>query len=127
MEPFTVEAIAAVVAALLGGAAGEAGKATWTSLKGFVTARWGPESPPAAALTAAEETPRDPATVQALAGLLHDAADREPETADWLDRWMAQAGTVTNASGTAHNTISGNANIRTAIQGYQFTGDINLN
>lgn len=126
MEPFTVEAIAAAVAALIGGAAGEAGKSTWTSLKTFVTTRWGHESAPAAALTAAEETPNDPGTVQTLAGHLHDAADRDPEAAAWLSHWLTQASTVANASGAAHNTISGDAAVHTAIQGYQFNGDINI-
>ncbi len=121
-----MEAIAATVTALISGAAGEAGKSTWTGLKTFVTTRWGRDSAPAAALTAAEETPNDPAATRALAGLLHDAADREPEAAAWLSRWLDQAGTVANASGAAHNTIAGTANVRTAIQGYQFNGDINL-
>ncbi|XVU27075.1 hypothetical protein ACQPZJ_08550 [Actinoplanes sp. CA-054009] len=126
MEPFTVEAITAAVTALIGGAAGEAGKSTWTSLKTFVTTRWGHESAPAAALTAAEEAPNDPQAVRALADQLHDVADREPEAAAWLSQWLTRAGTVANASGPAHNTISGNATVHTAIQGYQFNGDINI-
>lgn len=121
-----MEAIAATITALISGAAGEAGKSTWTGLKSYVTTRWGHDSAPAAALTAAEEAPADPGAAQTLAGLLHDAADSEPDAADWLNRWLDQAATVANASGTANNTIAGNANVRTAIQGYQFNGDINL-
>ncbi|MDR7328147.1 MULTISPECIES: hypothetical protein [Catenuloplanes] len=87
MEPVTSAALAATVVPLATGAAGAPGTAAWAALAEFAARHdvGGPE------LDAVDDAPGDPARVAAFADALTALADRDPEAAAWLHRWLSDA------------------------------------
>jgi hypothetical protein len=110
MDPITAPIIAAAVAKVFNGAAGEAGKQTWTALAGLVRSAFGgrDRSRPVLAVEELERHPGDPALVESLAGALADAADLDPDFAGDLRRWLADAD---RTSGDVANIVAGSAQV----------------
>jgi len=127
MEPFTTTALATALTTLVNGAAGEAGKAAWASLTGFLRGKFGRETAPGTALTTLEEAPTDPRGADGLAVLLTELARTDDEAAAWLTPWFEQARVATvTTTGPVTNIISGQAQVHTVIQGQTFNGPIHL-
>ena len=123
MEPFTTAALATALTTLVNGAAGEAGKTAWTSLRTFVKSRLGRDPQPAAAVAALETTPSDPAAAQQLAVTLHDLARDDHTAAAWLGAWLADVRAQTPVT----NVIAGPAQISgNVVQTHTVNGDIHF-
>ncbi|GAA3093065.1 hypothetical protein [Streptosporangium carneum] len=119
MDPTTLTAI---ISALVGGVAGEAGKNAWTSLVTLARQRFGDGSGEVAAL---EEATED--TSEAIAGILVDRAAADPGFKESLESWASQAGGIVRQSHDVSNTIGGEARIHgTVIQAGDVFGSINL-
>ncbi|GGM69880.1 hypothetical protein GCM10010106_15120 [Thermopolyspora flexuosa] len=88
MDPI-VPTLAAILTALVGGAAGEAGKSAWESLAALVRRRFGRDR------QALEAVARPDAVAPGeLASLLGERAAADPEFRAALERWLAEAGPV---------------------------------
>lgn len=125
MEPFTTAALAAALMTLVNGAAGEAGKASWTALTTFIKSKFARDSTPVAAITAVEHDPQE-ATATRLALTLQELAQDDTDAGTWLDPWFAEALTAAEAAQVS-NTITGNATVNgPVVQGHTFTGTINF-
>jgi len=113
--------LAAMISALIGGVAGEAGKGAWGALATLTRKAFGFEPEEAALeLTGAE----DP---QAIAGILVERAEEDPEFRESLSAWVTEAKTVVQQRHDVANTISGTAQIHgTVIQAGDVFGSINL-
>ena len=123
MEPFTTAALATALTTLVNGAAGEAGKTAWTSLRTFVKSRLGRDPQPAAVVAALEATPTDPATAQRLAIALQDLARDDQTAAAWLSAWLTEVQTHTPVN----NVIAGQAQISgNVVQTHTVNGDIHF-
>jgi hypothetical protein len=121
MEPMTVTALAAALTALVNGAAGEAGKTSWTALVGLIKTRLGRDSRPAVEAAALERAPADEEVATRLAAALHEAATTDRDTAEWLMPWYAE----TIQEGAVVNAISGQAQIHGhVVQARTITGGI---
>ncbi|MFO7249490.1 MAG: hypothetical protein DIU60_001905 [Actinomycetes bacterium] len=84
MDPI-VPTLAAILSALVGGAAGEAGKNAWEALAALVRRRFGRDRQ---ALTAVERP--DAVAPGELARLLGERAAADPEFRAELERWIAE-------------------------------------
>lgn len=123
MELFTAAELTAAITALVNGAAGEAGKSMWKSLKDFVTVRKAERPEAVAALTTAEQTPTDQSAVARFAGALEEIARADPAAATWLRSWLTQAGAPAPA---AINVIGGQPTMHGPVIMSQNIGDIHL-
>jgi hypothetical protein len=126
VDPLTASALTATITALLNSAAGEAGKSAWTSLTGTARRLFGSTSAEVAALenaAASTETPAiEVAATQLLAG-----ARRNPDFADFLTGWQAEAVElvrIEQGAGSVSNVVSPNAQIGKLFQGRDVHGDI---
>ncbi|MFC4590754.1 hypothetical protein [Sphaerisporangium corydalis] len=114
--------LAAIISALVGGVAGEAGKSAWASLTALARDRFGRDSPEAAALEAAPA-----GDTREIAGILVDRAEADPEFRESLASWTAETGKIIQRSHDVSNTISGDARIHgTVIQAGDIFGSIDL-
>ncbi|WP_424535085.1 hypothetical protein ACOZ38_33635 [Sphaerisporangium viridialbum] len=119
MDPTTLTAI---MSALIGGAAGEAGKSAWASLTTLVRQRFGSDSTAVAAL----ERP-DSGKPDQVAGILVDLAAADPEFGKELHRWTTEATRVIQQKRDVSNTISGEARISgPVVQAGDVHGSINF-
>src|SRR3954452_23286929 len=93
MDPITAPVVAAALAKVFDGAAGEAGKQAWTALADLVRRAFGgrDRSRPMRCIAEVEEHPGDPARVDELAGALTAAAALDPDFAADLRQWLAEA------------------------------------
>ncbi|PZG40962.1 hypothetical protein C1I98_22245 [Spongiactinospora gelatinilytica] len=121
MDPSIIPALAAVISAVVGGAAGEAGKSAWTSLTSLVRRRFGRE-------TAAELEPGANSTSTEMAEDLVNRAGADPEFARALAAWMSETSRVVQQQ--KHdvvNVIGGEARITgPVVQAGDVFGSINL-
>ncbi|RJL31000.1 hypothetical protein [Bailinhaonella thermotolerans] len=109
-------ALAAIISALAGGAAGEAGKSAWNSLTALVRRRFGDDS------AELERRPPD----EAAAGLVWRAG-ADPEFGEALAEWMRDASALVQQRRDVTNTISGDARVTgPVIQAGDIHGSINL-
>ncbi|WP_157249247.1 hypothetical protein [Nonomuraea typhae] len=110
-----------VVAALLAGAAGEAGKSAWASLTALAKRRFGGDEDAVAALESAEA-----ADTQHVVTVLQQKAAEDAEFAGELSSWATQTRQTLHLTSTT-NIIGGNATIHgNAIQAGHI-GSITLN
>ncbi|MGW3151938.1 hypothetical protein ACWDG1_46610 [Streptomyces sp. NPDC001177] len=110
MDPVSV----ALLAALAGGAGGEAGRQAWVGLAALVRRpfqRGDADAPVVssgeAELARLEEAPADQARAQALSTALAVRAALDADFHSSLEGWHAQARLVRTGDGTVTNTISG--------------------
>lgn len=114
--------LAAIISALIGGAAGEAGKSAWTSLTTLARHRFGPDSTEVAVL---ERTTADDS--EEIAGILVDRAEADPGFKESLASWTSETSRIIQQSHEVSNTISGEAQIHGhVIQAGNIFGSINL-
>ncbi|MEV7009969.1 hypothetical protein [Streptosporangium sp. NPDC051022] len=114
--------LAAIVSALIGGAAGEAGKGAWTSLTTLVRRRFGGDSAELAELEQA-----GPDDSHEIAGLLVDRGESDPRFREELTSWVSETARTIRQSHDVSNTISGEARIHgNVIQAGDVFGSINL-
>jgi hypothetical protein len=106
-------------------AAGEAGKGLWTSLTGLVKKTFGRGSEPVEAFEELDRQPGDQARTMALAESLAAEAERDPEFAADLRRWLVEAQRNASGDGDVTNVIGGSARIGgPVVPGRDFTGDV---
>jgi hypothetical protein len=108
MDPMTSATLAATLVPMVSGAAGEAGKAAWASLAGFVRQRFSRDKALVVDLDELAQRPGQTDVAQRLAASLVSAAGQDPAVDAWLRDWYSHAAT-TITSNTA-NTINGTVN-----------------
>ncbi|MFC7592060.1 hypothetical protein ACFQYP_56330 [Nonomuraea antimicrobica] len=114
--------MAAVISAIIGGAAGEAGKGAWTSLTTLVRRRFGDDDTVTAAIERAETRP-----VEETAQIIANYATDDPAFAEELRRWSAESARLVQSKHDVSNTISGDARITgPVLQTGDVFGSINL-
>ncbi|MDF5754482.1 hypothetical protein [Spongiactinospora sp. TRM90649] len=119
MDPSIIPALAAVISAAVGGAAGEAGKSAWATLTALVRRRFGDDTPAELEAQAAHD-PRE------IAGILISRAQGDPEFGTALAEWMAHTARTIRPGGVT-NVIGDNAEITgTVVQAGDVHGSINL-
>ena len=111
MDPLTAAALSATLVPLVTGAAGEAGKAAWASLASYVRSKLHHDRAAVTAVDVLEQQPADIDAVTQLADRLTAEADRDADTAAWLQTWHDQAAkvTATITNNTISGTVQGNA------------------
>ena len=118
MDPSVIPALAAVISAIVGGAAGEVGKNAWTSLTGLVRRRFGDDA------VAAIDTARTP---EESARSLVERAQADPEFGETLASWTAETARLVQTKHDVSNTISGDARITgPVLQAGDVFGSINF-
>jgi hypothetical protein len=105
------EVIAAVVSALLGGAAGEVGRSAWGSLTGLVRRRFGDGSAEAAALESAQS-----ADSQRVIDLMVERGRADPAFGETLTAWAREIQPLLVQPIINTNTISGGTQTGPVIQ-----------
>ncbi len=114
--------LTAIISALVGGVAGEAGKNAWTSLVTLARKRFGDGSDEVAAL---ERATGD--TSEEIAGILVERAEADPGFKDSLESWASGATRIVRQSHDVSNTIGGQARITgQVIQAGDVFGSIHL-
>ncbi|WP_436758137.1 hypothetical protein [Streptosporangium sp. V21-05] len=114
--------LAAIISALIGGAAGEAGKNAWASLATLARHRFGRDSTEVAAL---EQATSD--SPQEVAGILVDRARSDPEFGESLASWTSETDRIIRQSSDVSNTIGGDARIHgNVVQTGTVFGSINF-
>lgn len=129
LDPVTVPMLTAAISALVGGAAGQAGKSAWDSLTALVRRTFGADDQPAdqvlAALHEVERRPEDAAAAaEILAGVLVDRARVDPAFAEALRSWTGQV-TVVSETHDVSNVVSGRVE-GSVVQARDVSGSINL-
>jgi hypothetical protein len=117
MDPI-IPTLTAILSALAGGAAGEAGKSAWESLAALVRRRFGRDR------RAVEAVARPDALEPGdLARLLAERAADDPEFRASLERWLAEAGPAARGEVVNINTgeVSG-----TLVQARDVHGSITI-
>jgi hypothetical protein len=123
VEPFTTAALAATLTTLVNGAAGEAGKTAWASMRNFVTTRLARHPQSAEAVAALEASPSDTSAAERLAVSLQGLAHDDQSAAAWIAAWFTDVQTNTPVS----NMIAGRARISgNIVQTHTINGDINF-
>lgn len=118
MDPSVIPALAAVISAIVGGAAGEAGKNAWTSLTGLVRRRFGDDA------VAAIETAQTP---EETARSLVERAQEDAEFGQNLTSWTTETARLVQTKHDVSNTISGDARITgPVLQAGDVFGSINF-
>ncbi|WP_240152085.1 hypothetical protein [Streptomyces mobaraensis] len=123
MDPISASALAALV----GGAGGEAGRQLWQSLAALVRRPFSDDAPEPSPtlqlstaepeLTALQNATGDPARAQALATALANRAAADAEFRRNLEEWWQRARPLATSSGNVHNNISGGAHYAPVLQG----------
>lgn len=120
MDPISLSMLVGLITQ---SAAEEAGRNAWEAFTGLVRRAFGREQHAEAALEKAEEGDQD--STLDLAGRLVQSAATDPEIAELLRAWMAEAQQAT-PQGSVANTISGQARVSGgAVQGRDF-GSVRL-
>ncbi len=129
MDPVT---IGAVVLAIIGGVAGEAGGKLWDRLTALVRRpfRGDPDTADSKAavpsgvaeLMALEQAPADQGRAVALGQALLTRAGADPAFQRELESWWTQASQVHTGQGNVTSTISGGTQYGPVVQGRDFTG-----
>ncbi|MEV4080321.1 hypothetical protein AB0J43_08535 [Nonomuraea fuscirosea] len=122
MDPDMVPTLAAIVSAIVGGTAGEAGKQAWVSLAALVRRRFGGDDSAVAIL----ESPvrRQP---EEITQVLVDRAHADPGFESALAKWMTDTVHLIQHTHVVHNSIGGNARIDgPVIQAGDVSGSIYL-
>jgi hypothetical protein len=115
---------------MLDGAAGEAGKSAWATLSATAGRLLGRSSVEATALAKVDEAAIAPQThalpeVSAQAAqILVALAQRDHAFAELLEAWRTDPSITINDASTVTNTISGNAQVKTAVQVQTVNGGI---
>lgn len=122
MDPSVIPTLAVIVSAIIGGAAGEAGKHAWTSLATLVSRRFDNEAHAAAALEQFDtQSPEE--IVKVLVDHANSDADFEMELAKWTNDTICLIQHRRDVS----NTIGGDARISgPVIQAGNVLGSINF-
>jgi hypothetical protein len=121
MDPIAVSTLTALITALVGGAAGEAGKGAWASLTGLVRRRFGGDS--AAAVAVERVDARHP---EEVAAVLAERAGADPEFGESLAAWAAEAARIVDLSRKTSNVISGTVHGNAIQIGGDVSGSINI-
>jgi hypothetical protein len=122
MDPSVIPPLAAVISAIVGGAAGEVGKNAWTSLTTLVRRRFGDD----AAVTSAVER-AGTQTAQETADIITSHAATDPVFHEALDRWTVETAHLIQSRHDVSNTINGNAKITgPVLQAGDIYGSIRL-
>ncbi|MFB4276427.1 MULTISPECIES: hypothetical protein [unclassified Nonomuraea] len=122
MDPSAISALAAIVSAIIGGAAGEAGKHAWTSLITLVR-RSSDTNPHAVAALERLGTQSPEEITKALV----DHANADAEFAESLIGWTNDTIHLTQHKRDVSNTIGGNARVSgPVIQAGDVLGSINI-
>ncbi|TMR22211.1 hypothetical protein ETD86_12255 [Nonomuraea turkmeniaca] len=122
MDPSVIPTLAAVISAIIGGAAGEAGKNAWTSLTALIRRRFADDDAVTAAIERAETRPAEE-TAEIIAG----RAATDPAFEEALHRWTVETARLVQSKHDVSNTISGNARISgPVLQAGDVFGSINL-
>lgn len=122
MDPSVIPTLAAVISAIIGGAAGEAGKNAWTSLTALVRGRFGDDAAVTSAIERAGTRPAEE-TAEIIAG--HAATD--PAFEESLGRWTAETVRLIQSKHDVSNTVGGDARITgPVVQAGDVFGSINL-
>ncbi|MGA5703688.1 hypothetical protein [Peterkaempfera bronchialis] len=127
MEPISL----VLLAALAGGAGGEAGRQAWASLSALVRRPFrsggtdtGQEPPGRTGLPellAVEEQPHDSQRASALSTALAVRAALDPGFRAELEEWHRRARAGVESSGSVHNRISGGTQHGPVLQGQNFS------
>ncbi|MBT0772294.1 hypothetical protein KIH74_25335 [Kineosporia sp. J2-2] len=127
MDPLTASALTTTLTAVLGSAAGEAGKSAWATLTDATRRLLGREAPAAQALEAAGDEPL-PRTIDLAVGTVLQAAADHPDFAAELLRWHESTTQDVRiaTSGGVNNSVSGDARVDRLIQAHT-VGDITFN
>ncbi|MBO2446916.1 hypothetical protein J4573_07425 [Actinomadura barringtoniae] len=126
MDPITASALTAVLLKVGEGATGEAGKQLWEKFTGLVKTAFGRTAPEVSAAQELQTGNADQTQVESLAQAVVAMSERDPELAQGLRAWIAEAEQPAS-TGNVTNTISGNAKVTgSVIQGRDFHGNINL-
>ncbi|MEV6037755.1 hypothetical protein AB0L65_41850 [Nonomuraea sp. NPDC052116] len=122
MDPSVIATLTAVVSAIVGGAAGEAGKSAWGSLTALVRRRFGADATVTAALEQADtRSPEE--TTRVLVDHAHADAEFQRSLADWA----GETARLLQYKHDVSNTIGGDARITgTVIQAGDISGSINI-
>ncbi len=121
LDPLSASAIAATISAVLGGAAGEAGRGAWESLATLVRRAFEHGSPPDDIV---DHAPSDE-EVETLAWELAARARTDPGFAEALRSWASQASPLPPDSGRVLNTITGDAYVEgNVVQARDIAGSI---
>lgn len=126
MDPVTV----ALLAAIAGGAGGEAGRQAWVGLGALVRRPFRHDADAATPavssgeleLAALGQTPADLARAQALSTALAVRAAVDADFRSGLAAWQEQAKLVRTGDGDVSNTISGGTQHGPVLQGRDFSG-----
>ncbi|GAX57892.1 hypothetical protein [Streptomyces olivochromogenes] len=126
MDPISV----GLLAALAGGAGGEAGRQVWAGLSALVRrpfqrVEYGAQTPAVssgeAEVAALGQAPADPARAQALSTALAVRAAVDSDFHASLQEWYGQAKLVRTGDGDVNNTISGGTQNGPVLQGRDFS------
>lgn len=125
MDPVSVQLLLALAA----GAAGAAGRQTWTGLTELVRRPFRRQGQPEAAQVASgeaelarlEESPGDPERAHALSTALAVRAALEPGFREALAAWHEEAKAAVDARDAVHNVISGGVQHGPVLMGRDFT------
>lgn len=107
MDPNLIPTLAAIISAIAGGAAGEAGKQAWTSLTRLVRRRFGDHAP------AALEHPG--AQPDEITRILVDHAKTDADFEQALTAWTTNTLHLIQHDKVVRNTISGDAHISGSV------------
>ncbi|MEU8401898.1 hypothetical protein AB0C28_42510 [Nonomuraea sp. NPDC048892] len=122
MDPDMVPTLAAIVSAIVGGTAGEAGKQAWTSLTALVRRRFGGDD----SATAIVESPAKQQPEE-IAQVLVDRAHTDPEFELTLAKWMTDTVHLIRHTHVVHNSIGGSAHVNgPVVQAGDVFGSINF-
>ncbi|MBE1583490.1 hypothetical protein ACFPOI_32205 [Nonomuraea angiospora] len=122
MDPSVIATLTAVVSAVVGGAAGEAGKSAWGSLTALARRRFGTD----AAVTAALEQ-ADTRSPEETTRVLVDHAHADAEFGRSLTDWAGETARLLQYKHDVSNTIGGDARITgTVVQAGDISGSINI-
>jgi hypothetical protein len=120
MDPIVIPALTTMISALVGGAAGEAGKSAWAALAALVRRRFAHDQD---AVEAVERpgmtTPED------LARLLAERAASDPDFEAALSRWMSETKPVVRSDRIVMNSVHGDVS-GMVVQAGDIHGSINF-
>ncbi|SEH04083.1 hypothetical protein SAMN05444920_1573 [Nonomuraea solani] len=122
MDPSVIPTLAAVISAIVGGAAGEAGKNAWASLTALIRRRFGDDD---AVVSAIERAETRPAAETAEIIAVRAAAD--PTFEEELRHWTTETVRFVQSRHDVSNTISGDARVTgPVLQAGDVHGSINF-
>jgi hypothetical protein len=125
VDPVTTAALAATIAPLVSGAAGEAGKQAWQSLTSFVRGRWGREATVTVDAEALAADPADAACQTRLVEGLYRLTQDDGEAAQWVRTWLHDSAALVDQHQAVVNVISGEARVHgPVVQAHTISGSV---